>query len=107
MFLHTIEQLTNEEFLRYDSGVQKKKKNRILIFATDFALKYFAQSHIIADDGTFQTVSGIFYQLFTLHGVIIVHTCPLVYCVCSRKTEEIYYTVFDKIKNVCNVVILQ
>lgn len=49
--------LTNETFLRYDSDVQSEK--RISIFTTDFTLKYLALSHIIAADGTFQTIFGI------------------------------------------------
>jgi len=59
--------LTKEHILRYDSSVQSE--DRILIFNTDFTLKYLAQSHNIAGDSTFQTFSGIFHQLSMKHGI--------------------------------------
>ena len=50
-------------------------------------------------DGTFAVCPSLFYQLYTMHGVIKDTTVPLVYCLLRSKTKEKYEEMFAALKN--------
>ena len=52
----------------------------------------------MAVDGTFAVCPSLFYQLYTMHGIIKDTTVPLVYCLMS-KTKEKYKELFAALKN--------
>ena len=88
-----------EQFLRYDSGVGDN--NRILIFTTNDLLRHLSRSNIILGDGTFKSVPSMFYQMYTLHGLVFGHVFPLVYCLLVRKDEETYNRMYQEVINLC------
>lgn len=45
-------------------------------------------------DGTFKTAPKLFYQLFTIHAAVFDHVYPLVYCLMTGKTQDMYTTLF-------------
>lgn len=62
------------------------------------ALRLACQSRHIWCDGTFKSVPRLFFQLYTVHGIVGSHVFPLVFCLCSRKTEETYTIIFNHLK---------
>lgn len=80
-----------ERFLLTDDMVN----SRMLIFATDDNLQKLAKAKNIFADGTFSVVPTIFYQLYTIHGVVSSPdgndiTVPLIYAVLSDNSEKTY-----------------
>ena len=79
--------IRGEPFYAFDSG--KEDPNRFIIFTTqkldelEFSAKW-------AVDGTFAVCPSLFYQLYTMHGIIKDTTVPLVYCLMRNKTKEKY-----------------
>lgn len=91
--------LQGEKFLQFDSGAGDP--NRLLIFTTNAALLLLSTSEIFLADGTFKTVPTIFFQLYTIHGLINNNAFPLVYCVLVRKDEDTYRKMYEEIVNLC------
>ena len=90
--------LQGEKFLAYDSGSDDRK--RLLIFSTEQNLdlvKSTAQWHA---DGTFKCCPALFYQLYTVHGVLNGHTIPLVYMLLKRKTRKLYLRALNELKEI-------
>ena len=56
---------TNEIFLQYNSGIEDS--SRILIFASDEALRHLKVNKNWAADGTFKCCPSTFFQLFIVH----------------------------------------
>ena len=64
-----------QSFLHYDSGVSA---SRLLIFCTSPALELLNESEIWHCDGTFSVSPEVFYQLYTIHGMVEDNLIPLV-----------------------------
>ena len=50
-------------------------------------------------DGTFSVAPQHFYQLYTLHGVVLNQVLPLAYCLLTKKSRSIYREMFTAIKS--------
>ena len=48
----------------------------------------------------FKCCSALFYQLYTVHGVLNGHTIPLVYMLLKRKTKELYLRALNELKEI-------
>ena len=68
--------------------------DRIIIFCTERCLKYLANSSVWYGNGTFSVAPTFFYQLYTIHGVVMGQLLPLAYCILTRKTRDIYQQMF-------------
>lgn len=88
--------LNDEVFLQYDSGMDDP--DRIVIFYTIRCLTYLCNSRKKFADGTFKTVPDIFYQLYTIHGVIFDSVFPLIYCITNKKDQNTYVRIFEHLK---------
>ena len=73
-------------FYAFDSG--KENLNRFIIFTTTQNLDELEFSAKRTVDGTFVLCPSLFYQLYTMHGIINDTTVPLVYCLMRSKTKE-------------------
>ncbi|KAF0986233.1 hypothetical protein HZS_8130, partial [Henneguya salminicola] len=62
---------------------------RFILFATPRQLNILSRSSNIYFDSTFKTVPEIFYQLFVIHGVLMLM---------ERKTEIMYRRVCEKVR---------
>ena len=88
--------IRGEPFYAFDSG--KDDPHRFIFTTTqnsdelEFSAKW-------AVDGTFAVCPSLFYQLYTMHGIIKDTTVPLVYCLMRSKTEEKYEELFAALKN--------
>ena len=51
-------------------------------------------------DGTFKCCPALFYQLYTVLGVLNGHTIPLVYMLLKRKTRELYLRALNELKEI-------
>lgn len=87
---------TGEQFLQFDSGAHDD--NRWLMFYSRNALEKLCASRMVLCDGTFKTVPSMFYQLYSLHGVVRDFTFPLVYVLATRKDEEFYRQILSHLK---------
>lgn len=110
--------LGNKRFLQYDSKNEdgdnsddaadiendneeeneNPRKNRIIIFYTEKNLEYLVRSRTIFCDGTFKTAPAMFYQLYSIHGIVFGHVFPLVYILVTSKDEATYRTILEKLK---------
>ena len=78
---------SGDTFLYFDSG---KSDSRILVFATLPALDLLSPSEICHCDGTFSVAPDVFYQVYTIHGVIEIAVISLVYALLPNKTQDTY-----------------
>lgn len=88
--------ITGDPFLQLDTGALSEE--RVIIFYSPQALEHLCHTNIILGDGTFKTVPKIFYQLYTLHGLVHGHIFPLVYALTNRKSQETYSIIFEHLK---------
>ncbi|CAF3602513.1 unnamed protein product [Rotaria socialis] len=79
-------------FLLYDN---ESSTNRMIILSSDDDLDRLSNSEFWHADGTFKIAPHLFYQLYTIHGVICGRALPSVYCIISGKSEEIYGEIID------------
>ena len=87
----------NSPFLLWDSG--PLDPHRILMFGTNENLTALqAHPHWFVD-GTFKVAPELFFQLFTIHGLVDNRAMPLIYVLLTDKTEASYLRVFEKLKN--------
>ena len=63
--------------------------DRVIIFCTEQNLRHLGRSTIWYGDGTFSVAPQHFYQLYTIHGVVLRQTLPLVYCLLTKKSYNI------------------
>ena len=84
-----------EPFLLFDSG---PTEDRIIIFSTARNLRLLASSKHWYGDGTFKTVPHLFYQLYTLHGIQVNNSIPLLYALLPDKTEATYVRLLQQVK---------
>ena len=89
--------IRREPFYALDSG--KEDPNRFIIFTTTQNLDELEFSAKRAVDGTFAICLSLFYQLYTMHGIIKDTTVPLVYCLMRNKLKEKYEELFAALKN--------
>lgn len=75
-----------ESFLIHDSGARDDK--RILIYATYDNIRYLSASTTLLSDGNFKIASTQFTQLFTLHGVVLGYTMPLIQTLTMKRQED-------------------
>jgi hypothetical protein len=74
----------------------------ILLFGTDENIQLLNQSPFWIADGTLKTYPKLFYQIYTVHGMIGVHetkqkVVPLVYGLMSGKSEHNYFMYYELI----------
>ncbi|CAF2997181.1 unnamed protein product [Rotaria sp. Silwood2] len=88
--------LTNsgDRFLLYDN---EDNDSRIIILSSDDDLKRLSQCDHWHADGTFRVAPQLFYQLYTLHGVIRGRSLPCVYAILPGKSESVYDKLFHVI----------
>ncbi|CAF4772830.1 unnamed protein product [Rotaria socialis] len=67
----------------------------MIILSSDDDLDRLSNSEFWHADGTFKIAPHLFYQLYTIHGVICGRALPSVYCIISGKSEEIYGEIID------------
>ncbi|CAF4499777.1 unnamed protein product, partial [Rotaria sp. Silwood2] len=91
-------QITNcgDRFLLYDN---QDANDRIIILSSDDDLDRLSNSDSWHCDGTFKIAPHLFHQLYTVHGRFCARTLPLVYCILSGKSEDIYHKMFDVVLN--------
>ena len=89
--------IRGEPFYAFDRG--KEDPNRFIIFTTTQNLDELEFSAKWAVDGTFAACPSLFYQNYTMHGIIKDTTVPLVYCLIRNKTKEKYEELFAALKN--------
>ena len=81
-----------DPFLVYDSGVGDKV--RILIFASQDALQFLADSEHWYAVGTFRVCLEIFFQLYTIHGQSDGRIFPCVFSLLPNENENTYNRLF-------------
>lgn len=90
--------LTNqgEVFLQLDTDMGDN--NKLLIFYTETNLTNLCSGRQWFMDGTFKTAPRLFFQLYTIHGVVGPYVYPLIFCLTSRKSQETYVAILTHIK---------
>lgn len=87
----------NENFLLFDSGSDCKE--RMLVFGTKENLNLLQQAKHWYVDGTFKSVPSLFYQLYTLHGIIRDNIIvPFVYALLPNKKSSTYIKLLKELK---------
>ena len=86
-----------ENFLAYDSGSDDRET---FIFSTEQNLDLLESTPQWHADGTFKCCPALFYQLYTVHGVLNGHTIPLVYMLLKRKTKKLYLGALNELKEI-------
>ena len=89
--------IRGEPFYAFDSG--KEDPNRFINFTTTQNLDKLEFSAKWAGGGAFAVCPSLFYQLYTVHGIIKDTTVLLVYCLMRNKTKEKYEELFAALKN--------
>ena len=89
-----------DRFLLYDSGVGDP--NRILMFATDQALRLLRQSNHWFGDGTFKVSPSIFFQVYTIHAICHEKVIPCLYSLLPNKTGPTYNRLLAEVANNMN-----
>lgn len=90
------ETLGGELFLQRD--VTDANGDRTLFFYTIDNLKYLCASPQVFCDGTFKVVPSIFYQLYTVHGIVFNNVFPLIYILTTKKDTVTYTTIFQTLQ---------
>ncbi|EFX68906.1 hypothetical protein DAPPUDRAFT_329652 [Daphnia pulex] len=62
-----------------------------LVFLSLFLLQFLGEATLIILDGTFHTVPTLFYQLLTIHVVVLYY--PFAFALMTRKTKNLYLAV--------------
>ena len=90
LFLPNNYQVTNrgDGFLLFDSSVGDV--NRLIIFATNDAIRLPATNSHWFMDGTFKVCPEIFFQIYTIHALINHQIFPCVFALLPNKTEATY-----------------
>ena len=88
---------SGERFLLYDSGAGDQ--NRQLIFCTQRNMDILMNSTDWFCDGTFKVVPGLFYQLFTIHGLVNGNMVACVYALLPNKQQDTYTSLLRVLRN--------
>ena len=68
------------------------------MLATETNLSMLCQANVICADGTFDCVSHLYEQLFTLHIFMSDKLIPVFFCLMASKSRDAYVTIFKEIK---------
>lgn len=94
--------ISKQDFLIADS---RGGNQRVISFGSRQSMIYLSRSDLIIMDGTFFVVPSIFYQLYTLFGMVGTgnsrRSFPLVYALMSNKTASLYRRLLEDIKSYC------
>ncbi|KAF9421706.1 hypothetical protein HW555_002387, partial [Spodoptera exigua] len=95
-----------EEIIKYNNEHchSPEPEYCILLFGTSENIRLLQLSPFWILDGTFRTCPTLFYQIYTVHGLIGVHdtmqkVVPLVFGLLSNKNERIYCLIFELLKS--------
>ena len=77
-----------EDFLLHDS--ENADSNRILIFGTNRTVQLLIEYRHWFVDGTFKIVPELFFQLYSLHALVLGDVIPCLYALLPNKTEATY-----------------
>lgn len=91
--LHTKK---GDDFILYDSG--KGHEERMVILGTLTNLSILKRCKLWMVDGTFKSTPVLFYQLYTIHGLLDSATFPLIYALLPNKTYATYKKMLTEIK---------
>lgn len=83
--------------MRFDSEIDDP--DRFIMFYTISALGKLCASRMVLCDGTFKTVPTMFYQMYSLHGIVHEHTFPLIYMLTNTKNEAFYINMLQQLKS--------
>ncbi|KAG0441981.1 hypothetical protein DMUE_0644 [Dictyocoela muelleri] len=92
---------TNNDFLRYDSGITDE--SRFIIFIHTEKEKIFKNVKFISIDGTFKSVPRTFYQCVVIHGMLLSKSWAFCYVLMMTKTQIDYERVFRKIREISDI----
>ena len=92
-------QVTNrgDSFLLFDSGVGDV--NRLIIFATNDAIRLLATNPHWFMGGTFKVCPKLFFQIYTIHAMINHRIFPCVFALLPNKTEATYNRFLTEVLN--------
>lgn len=82
--------IKGEDFLLVNSN-----ETNILGFSAICNLQPFCSLNLLFVDGTFKSCPKLYYQLFTIHGVVKNNYVPLVYFLLLSKTTNCYTAAFQ------------
>ena len=86
---------SGDQFLLHNESIGEE---RIICFATNQNMRYLCASKVWYGDGTFSIAPGHFYQLYTIHSDVLGETYPLMFCLATCKSKELYKNMFNVIK---------
>ncbi|KAI0986744.1 hypothetical protein GJ496_008016 [Pomphorhynchus laevis] len=92
--------LNGNPVVRYDN---RSLTRRIIILFSDFAAEYFTDDEVILVDGTFWSVPGKFYQLFTFKVKVFGNLVPIVYILLPKRADATYLEAFTILKTLLNI----
>lgn len=87
---------TNEPFLLVNDS-----NSGIIGFSTKSNLEVLCGINTIFVDGTFRSCPNVFYQFFTIHGLVKESYIPLVFFLLPNKETETYVRLFEHTINSC------
>lgn len=71
------------------------QKKNIVSFSTQTNLKYLTECDVLYVDGKFKSCPKPLYQLFIIHGAKNANYTPLIFCLLTGKTTDIYKNAFS------------
>jgi len=74
---------------------------RLLMFGSNWSLKFLCLCSQVHADGTFSTRPLIFAQIYIVFGFDKGYMIPCIYCLTTKRDEILYKKVFSHIKNLC------
>ena len=94
--------MKGENFVLADATVDTDERIRIIIIGTctEAGFRLLAKSTVWYGDGTFSIAAVHFYQLYTIHGIVLGQLLPLVYCLMTKKSKSTYELLFETYKDV-------
>ncbi|KAG0441339.1 hypothetical protein DMUE_1117 [Dictyocoela muelleri] len=97
--IHESLKFTNkkEKFYLFDSGIYNS--NRAICFTTENNLLHLSQCEIWIADGTFKSCPSLFYQFYTIIGVVKNKTFLLCYFLMKTKSKKSYDDAFNFLKS--------
>lgn len=85
-----------EHFVLFDSG--QGDEDRIIVFGTASNLVRLVSCDKWFADGTFRTVPNLFYQLYSIHGMLEDEIFPPVYALLPNKSQKTYERFMRELK---------
>ena len=66
----------------------REDEDRVIVLSTNHNLQYLSAATVWFGDGTFDVAPTIFYQLYSIHAVVLRQSFPLVFAFASEEDEE-------------------